>query len=131
MRAMAAFSPQPNMLPGGRARLSLRFWAAIGVAGVGAGVCGGLLMRLLEAVRHLAWHYAAGNVLPAVQQAGAGSRRCTTGRGDEGWSATLAFAPALSLRERAAQPRDMRLALPPAAAVLVETERSATSMASG
>lgn len=34
---MSASSPQPNVLPGGRAYLSLRFWAAIGGVGVGAG----------------------------------------------------------------------------------------------
>ncbi len=71
---MPASFPQPSAPPGGRACLSLRFWGAVGLVGVGAGLCGGLLIRLLEAVQHLAWRYAAGEVLPAVQQTGAGRR---------------------------------------------------------
>ncbi|MDE1932382.1 MAG: chloride channel protein [Bradyrhizobium sp.] len=64
-------SPQPNVLGSGSFRvLSLQFWAMAIATGVGAGLGGGLLMRLLRAVQHAAWPYRAGdNFLAAVQHA--------------------------------------------------------------
>ncbi len=71
---MSDSSPQPNVLPAGPANLSLWFWAAIGAVGVGAGLCGGLLMRLLGFVQHIAWQYSGDDVLAAVQHTGAARR---------------------------------------------------------
>jgi H+/Cl- antiporter ClcA len=46
--------------------LSARFWLVLAATGVGAGLAGGLLMRLLHAAQHLAWSYDAGTFLEAV-----------------------------------------------------------------
>lgn len=52
-------SPQPNLsLPA--PRLSLRFWAVVAATGAGAGLAGGLFMRLLYAVQDLGWSQGSG-----------------------------------------------------------------------
>ncbi len=68
-------SPQPNLnLPA--PRLSLRFWAVIVATGTGAGLAGGLLMRLLYAVEGAAWGGGTQeqDFIAAVQHASAGRR---------------------------------------------------------
>lgn len=62
---------QPNALSAGVATgLSAVFWIILVTTGVGAGVGGGLLMKLLCLVQHLAWSYQAGQFLSAVEHAG-------------------------------------------------------------
>jgi H+/Cl- antiporter ClcA len=46
---------------------NLQFWAIALVIGVGAGLTGGLLMKLLRLVQHVAWSYNAGDFLDAVR----------------------------------------------------------------
>lgn len=63
-------SLQPNILPWGRpAGPSLRMWVLLVATGVGAGLAGGLLMKLLRAVQHFCWSYHGGAFLNAVQHA--------------------------------------------------------------
>ena len=52
----------------------LRFWAVALVIGVGAGLTGGLLMKLLRLVQHVAWSYSAGDFLTAVRSTSATHR---------------------------------------------------------
>ncbi len=54
---------QPNVpaLP-----LSGKVWAMILLTGAGAGLAGGLLMKLLRAAQHLSFHYAEGDFLEGV-----------------------------------------------------------------
>jgi H+/Cl- antiporter ClcA len=62
-------SPQPNIFAndaGGT--LSLRFWGLIVVVGIGTGLGGGLLMKLLRATQHLSWSYSGATFLAAVQR---------------------------------------------------------------
>ncbi len=64
-------SPQPNVLGSGSLRtLSPLFWVLVVVTGAGAGLAGGLLMLLLQAVEHLSWPYQPGNdFVAAVENA--------------------------------------------------------------
>jgi CIC family chloride channel protein len=60
-------SPQPNV----HARESVflyppRFWLLVVLSGAGAGLGGGLLMRLLHTVQHLSYSYKASEFLSAV-----------------------------------------------------------------
>ena len=72
---MPPVPPQPNLnLGAGSGGLSARFWGLALLTGVGAGLGGGLLMRLLRAVQHLAWSYQAGTFLAAVERTGAAQR---------------------------------------------------------
>lgn len=50
---------------------SLRFWLMTALTGGAAGLAGGALMRLLEAVEHGAWGYDAGTFLEGVSSASA------------------------------------------------------------
>ena len=66
---MSLPSPQPNLQtsrPEGG--LSARFWLLVVVTGIGAGLGGGLLMKLLYAVQHFTWSYRTGTFLEAVQR---------------------------------------------------------------
>ena len=59
MRASRVLSAQPNVLAISRSvEFSTTFWLLLLATGVGAGLAGGLLMRLLYAVQHLAWQAA-------------------------------------------------------------------------
>ena len=62
----AASSPQPNVPA---EPLSLKTWLLLLTTGAGAGLAGGLLMRLLRLVQHLSFHYTQGDFLDGVQQA--------------------------------------------------------------
>ncbi|MGH6888747.1 MAG: chloride channel protein [Rhizomicrobium sp.] len=67
---MSEDSPQPNLPsldlePG----FSLHFWVLALLTGAGAGVAGGLLMKLLHLVQHVSWSYAAGEFVDAVHHA--------------------------------------------------------------
>ncbi len=48
-----------------------RFWLAVILTGIGAGIGAAVLTRLLEAVQHLMWPGPGGNLLTAAQAAGA------------------------------------------------------------
>jgi H+/Cl- antiporter ClcA len=68
-KSMTQPSPQPNLAtvddePGGRAV----FWLAVVLSGTGAGLVGGVLMRLLLATEHLAWNYESGTLLEAAKR---------------------------------------------------------------
>jgi CIC family chloride channel protein len=68
-------SPQPNLnLPS--PPLSARFWAVIVATGIGAGLAGALLMRMLYAVERLAWNGGPeeSDFLAMVQRASAERR---------------------------------------------------------
>ena len=59
MRTSRVLSAQPNVLAISRSvEFSTRFWLLLLATGVGVGLAGGLLMRLLYAVQHLAWQAA-------------------------------------------------------------------------
>jgi H+/Cl- antiporter ClcA len=58
---------QPNVFGDPVAAFPLRFWICLVITGAGAGLAGGLLMRLLHAVQHFTWSYHAGTFLDAVQ----------------------------------------------------------------
>jgi CIC family chloride channel protein len=64
-------TPQPNV---SEVTLSARFWLATVLTGAGAGLAGGLLMRLLRLTQHLSFHYRTGDFLRGVEAA-ADSRR--------------------------------------------------------
>lgn len=49
--------------------LSARFWLLTVLTGAGAGLAGGLLMKLLKAIQHAAWSYQSGDFLDAVERA--------------------------------------------------------------
>ncbi len=49
-----------------------RFWLAVILTGIGAGIGAAVLTRLLEAVQHLMWPGPGANLLAAAQAAGAG-----------------------------------------------------------
>lgn len=68
-------SPQPNV-PGGDAATGYpaAFWLAVVLTGVGAGLGGGLLMKLLYAVQHVCWSYDSGGFIDAVERSTAGRR---------------------------------------------------------
>ena len=44
-----------------------RIWLLVALTGVGAGLASGLLMRLLYAVEHWAWHFQTGTLLDAAE----------------------------------------------------------------
>ena len=54
--------------------ISFRFWAVIILTGAGAGLAGGLLMKLLRVVQHLSYSYPSGDFLRGVEQV-SGHRR--------------------------------------------------------
>ena len=47
---------------------SLRFWSTLIAVDAGAGLAGGVLMRLLHSVEHWAWQYHAGDLLRGIDQ---------------------------------------------------------------
>ncbi|MDE2488553.1 MAG: chloride channel protein, partial [Alphaproteobacteria bacterium] len=61
--------PQANVVPRRRIESSPTFWALVAITGVGAGLAGGLLMRLFHALQHLAWSYETGGFVAAVAAA--------------------------------------------------------------
>ena len=61
-------SPQPNLVENG-GTFPAKFWLLVLLTGVGAGLAGSGLMRLLYAVQHVAWNYEAGTFLTAVARA--------------------------------------------------------------
>ena len=70
MRASRVLSAQPNVLAISRSvEFSTRFWLLLLATGVGAGLAGGLLMRLLYAVQHLAWQAAPSGLYEGVLKA--------------------------------------------------------------
>jgi chloride channel protein, CIC family len=66
---MPETSPQPNVTVPDRSLYATRFWLLVVVSGLGAGICGGLLMRLLRAIEHLAYRYRTGDFLDGVAAA--------------------------------------------------------------
>ena len=64
-------TPQPNVT---ELEISFRFWAVIILTGAGAGLAGGLLMKLLRVVQHLSYSYPSGDFLRGVEQV-SGHRR--------------------------------------------------------
>jgi len=68
-------SPQPNVPGRGiTASYSPRFWAAVVLIGIAAGLAGAVLIELLHAVQHLAWGYDEGSFLHGVEHASDGRR---------------------------------------------------------
>lgn len=64
---MAGSSAQPNVTAHGRVFLyPPRFWLLVLLSGTGAGLAGGLLMRLLRVIEHAAFHYTTGDFLDGV-----------------------------------------------------------------
>ena len=64
---MAGSSAQPNATAHGRLFLyPRRFWLLVGLSGVGAGLAGGLLMRLLRVIEHAAYHYTTTHHVDAI-----------------------------------------------------------------
>jgi CIC family chloride channel protein len=53
---------------------SLRFWIVLVLTGIGTGIAGGLLMKLLRACEHFAWFYHSGNFLSAAEKTSAAHR---------------------------------------------------------
>ncbi|RYY16129.1 MAG: hypothetical protein EON55_05000, partial [Alphaproteobacteria bacterium] len=62
-------SPQPNAGSDALLAYGWRFWAAVLVTGVGAGLGAGLLMKLLHLAQSLAWGEGSGDFLDAVMRA--------------------------------------------------------------
>ena len=62
-------SPQPNLGGLGAVGHSPRFWSLLLLTGIGAGIGGALLMKLLHVVQHLCWSYQSGSFLEGVQHA--------------------------------------------------------------
>lgn len=65
-------SPQPNIGGLGTMAYPPRFWGLLLLTGTGAGLGGGLLLKLLHLVQHLCWAYHAGTFLDGVRQAAPG-----------------------------------------------------------
>lgn len=65
---------QPNAVGDGDAALSVRFWVAVVLTGVAAGLFGALMMALLTIVEHLGFGYDRGSFAAGVEQA-SGARR--------------------------------------------------------
>jgi CIC family chloride channel protein len=59
---------QPNATGDGVAALNSRFWVALVITGVAAGVFGALALFLLFAVQHLAFDYSSGSFEQAVER---------------------------------------------------------------
>ncbi len=57
---------QPNVTDDGEARLTPKFWVAVVVTGVAAGLFGILLMWILKMTEHLAFHYSSGTFQASV-----------------------------------------------------------------
>jgi len=68
---------QPNVTNDGEARLTPRFWVAVVLTGVAAGLFGDLLMWVLKIFEHLAFHYNSGSYQDAVA-ATSSARRVTS-----------------------------------------------------
>lgn len=64
-------TPQPNVT---EVKASWLFWAIAVLTGAGAGLAGGLLMRLLRLAQHLSFRYSTGDFLRGVAQASASRR---------------------------------------------------------
>jgi H+/Cl- antiporter ClcA len=63
-------SPQPNIgTLGDLRKFSIDFWLLVVLTGMGAGISGGLLMKLLFAVQHVAWPSGTGDFLDEVRSA--------------------------------------------------------------
>ncbi|WP_419805543.1 chloride channel protein [Terriglobus sp.] len=60
-------SSQPN-LQSDEAPLRVEFWFLLALTGIATGLVGGLLMRLLWATQHLAFHYASGELVAGASQ---------------------------------------------------------------
>ncbi len=58
-------SPQPNLVEDS-GTFPAMFWLLVVMTGIGAGLGGAGLMRLLYAVQHVAWNYETGTFLAAV-----------------------------------------------------------------
>lgn len=71
MAAAEEDTPQPNVMGAGSMRvLPPKVWGLVCLTGVGTGLAGGLLMKLLRFVQHLAWPYRPGDdFLDAVRTA--------------------------------------------------------------
>lgn len=68
-------SAQPNVPGRGiTASYSGRFWGAVVIIGVGAGLGAAALIVLLRAVQHLAWDYSSGPFLSAVEHTSSAHR---------------------------------------------------------
>jgi chloride channel protein, CIC family len=65
---------QPNACGDGEAALTRRFWAAVVLTGVAAGLFGVAMMALLTAVEHIGFGYDSGSFQSGVEQA-SGVRR--------------------------------------------------------
>jgi len=65
---------QPNVTGDGEAALSLRFWLAVVVVGVAAGLFGALMMWLLFTVQHAAFGYRTGGFEAGVKATSATRR---------------------------------------------------------
>jgi chloride channel protein, CIC family len=66
---MPESSPQANVREAyPLARYSLLFWLLVLLTGLGAGIGGGLLMKLLRATQHLCWSYQEGTFVEGVEQ---------------------------------------------------------------
>ena len=59
---------QPNATGDGDAALTPRFWLIVTLTGVATGLFGDLLMWILFAVQHLAFHYHSGELQAAVER---------------------------------------------------------------
>src|ERR1700722_5254343 len=59
---------QPNATGDGAAALNFRFWVALLITGVAAGVFGALALFLLFTVQHLAFGYSSGSFEQAVKR---------------------------------------------------------------
>ena len=67
------WSPQPNVTGRGVvASYGWSFWAVVVAIGLFAGLAGAALMKLLQALEHLAWSYSSGSFLHAVERVSAG-----------------------------------------------------------
>ena len=67
---MAFTSTQPNLSPtDADVQSPARFWGAIVIVGVGAGLAGGVMMGLLLAIEHLAWGHGSGDLLAGASEA--------------------------------------------------------------
>jgi CIC family chloride channel protein len=65
---------QPNACGDGEAALTPRFWAAVVLTGIGAGLFGVAMMALLTTVEHIGFGYDTGSFQSGVEQA-SGARR--------------------------------------------------------